>query len=66
MDLQSKLLKTLIENSIKRIGSNKKIDINVRFISSTNSNILEKIESKKFREDLFHRIKRCYNQNSQP
>ena len=32
MDLQSKLLKTLIENSIKRIGSNKKF-INVRFVS---------------------------------
>ena len=56
MDLQSKVLKALIENSIKRIGSNKKISINVRFVSSTNSNILEKIESKKFREDLFHRL----------
>jgi two-component system nitrogen regulation response regulator NtrX len=56
MDLQGKFLKVLVENSIKRIGSGKIIDVDVRVISGTSSDILEKIEAKKFREDLFTRL----------
>ena len=56
MDLQGKLLKVLVENSVSRKGSSKKIDIDVRFISATSSELSEKIKAKKFREDLFHRL----------
>ena len=45
-----------MENSVTRIGSNKKIDVDVRFISATSSELSEKIKAKKFREDLFHRL----------
>ena len=56
MDLQGKLLKVLVENSVSRVGSNKKIDVDIRFISATSSELSEKIKEKKFREDLFHRL----------
>ena len=56
MDLQGKLLKVLVENSLSRVGSNKKIDVNLRFISATSSDLSEKIKAKKFREDLYHRL----------
>ena len=56
IDLQGKLLKVLVENSVSRLGSNKKIEIDLRFISTTSSDLSEKILAKKFREDLFHRL----------
>ena len=56
LDLQGKLLKVLVENSLIRVGSDEKIDVNVRFISATSSDLLKKIKDKAFREDLFHRL----------
>ncbi len=46
-----------IENkSIERIGSNKKINIDLRLISATNKDLYKNIEKAEFREDLFYRI----------
>ena len=56
LHLQGKLLKVFVENSLNRIGSNKKVDIDLRVISSTNVDLSEKIIKKTFREDLFHRL----------
>ena len=56
MELQGKLLKVLVENSVSRLGSDKKIDVDIRFISATSSNLSEKIKANLFREDLFHRL----------
>ncbi len=56
MDLQGKLLKVLVDNSLSRTGSDKKVNVNLRFISGTNSDLIQKIDDKKFREDLFHRL----------
>ena len=56
LDLQGKLLKVLVDNSISRVGSDKKFDLDLRFISATSSDLSEKIKKKKFREDLFHRL----------
>ena len=56
LHLQGKLLKVLVENSLSRIGSDKKVDVNLRVISSTNVDLAEKIHKKTFREDLFHRL----------
>jgi Response regulator containing CheY-like receiver, AAA-type ATPase, and DNA-binding domains len=56
MDLQNKLLKVLVENYITRLGSNRKVGVVVRFISATNSELLERMKNKSFREDLFHRL----------
>ena len=56
MEIQGKLLKVIVENSISRVGSNKKILVNLRFISATSLDLSEKIRNKNFREDLFHRL----------
>ena len=56
LDLQGKLLKFLVSRTLSRIGTNKQLDIDLRVISSTSSDFPEKIKSKKFREDLFHRL----------
>ena len=56
LDLQGKILKVLVENSLRRLGSDKKIDVDLRFISATSVSLLDKIKNQKFREDLFHRL----------
>lgn len=54
--LQVKLLRALQERSIRPIGSNSDIDIDVRVISATHRNITEEMSSGRFREDLYYRI----------
>jgi len=54
--LQAKLLRALEEKKIKRVGSNKEIDVDFRLISATNQDIDLLIQEKKFRLDLLHRI----------
>ena len=54
--LQGKLLKFLVEKTINRLGNSKQLDADVRVISSTKTDLAEKIKTKKFREDLFHRL----------
>lgn len=58
--LQAKLLRVLETRSLSRIGSNKKIDIDVRIIAATNKNLEEMIKSNNFREDLYYRLKVLY------
>ena len=53
---QAKVLRTLQENQISKVGSNKDIDVDVRIIAATNKNIKEEIGNHNFREDLYHRI----------
>ncbi|MDW5299781.1 MAG: sigma 54-interacting transcriptional regulator [Sedimentibacter sp.] len=54
--LQSKLLRVIEEKKIMKVGSNKKVDIDVRIISATNKNLTELVEKGEFREDLYYRI----------
>ncbi|GIR84524.1 MAG: hypothetical protein CM15mP85_11480 [Rhodobacterales bacterium] len=56
LELQGKLLKVLVENCISRVGGNKRINIDLRFISATSFNLRDKINNRSFREDLFHRL----------
>lgn len=60
LHLQAKLLRVIENKSIIRIGSNKKIDIDVRIISATNRNLEEMIQNNSFREDLYYRLKILY------
>lgn len=55
-NIQVKLLRALENRSIERIGSNKKIEIDLRLISATNRNLYKKITEGEFREDLLYRI----------
>ncbi len=54
--LQAKLLRALQERTIERLGSNRRIRVDFRLISSTNRNLKQEITTGKFREDLFYRI----------
>lgn len=56
LNLQAKLLRTLEEGTIKQIGSDQEIKVDVRIISATNRDLPKLIGEKKFREDLYHRI----------
>jgi two-component system response regulator AtoC len=54
--LQAKLLRVLQEGVIDRIGSNKRLSVDVRVISSTHRDLSAAMAEGKFREDLFYRL----------
>ena len=54
--LQSKLLAAIQGRKITRVGSNKPIEVDIRLICATNSNLQEMVEKGLFREDLLYRI----------
>ena len=54
---QAKLLRVIEDGVIIPVGSNKPTMVDVRIISATNQNLPELIEQKKFRQDLYFRIK---------
>jgi len=56
LHLQSKLLRVLQEQKIRKIGGENSIDLDVRIIAATNKNIMELINEKAFREDLYYRL----------
>jgi len=56
MHLQMKLLRVLQEQEVERVGSSKKIKLNVRVISATNADLEEQVREARFREDLFYRL----------
>ena len=55
-ETQMHLLRALQERKIKRIGSNKEINIDIRLVAATNENLKEAIANGSFRNDLYHRI----------
>lgn len=55
-ELQVKLLRTLQESEVKRIGSNIVKKIDTRVISATNCDIEEVVRSGQFRDDLYYRL----------
>ena len=54
---QAKLLRVIEDGIVIPVGSNKPIMVDVRIISATNHNLPKLIEEKKFRQDLYFRIK---------
>jgi two-component system, NtrC family, response regulator HydG len=55
-DIQVSLLRVVQERKIRRIGSNKDIEIDVRFIIASNERLWDAVRAGKFREDLYHRF----------
>jgi DNA-binding NtrC family response regulator len=56
LGVQAKILRVLQEREIERLGSNRKIKVDCRVISSTNRDLREEVKEGRFREDLFYRI----------
>jgi len=56
MALQSKLLRTLQEGEIERVGGIKPIKVDIRIITATNKNLETAVADKSFREDLYYRL----------
>jgi len=54
--LQSKLLRALETNRIRRVGSNKEISVNPRIISAMNIDPEEAFETEKLRNDFYYRL----------
>lgn len=56
LDFQAKLLRVLEERTVRPVGSNQTIAIDVRIISATHIDLERAISNKIFREDLYYRL----------
>ncbi|MGB9617120.1 MAG: sigma-54 interaction domain-containing protein, partial [Desulfomonilaceae bacterium] len=56
LTMQSKLLRVLQDRQILRVGSNKPIQLDLRFIAATNKDLRRAVAENRFREDLFFRL----------
>jgi two-component system response regulator PilR (NtrC family)/two-component system response regulator AtoC len=54
--LQAKLLRTLQEKRIERLGGNRQISLDLRIIAATNKDLTEELQAKRFRLDLYFRL----------
>jgi two-component system response regulator HydG len=57
LNMQDKLLRVIEDGIVIPVGSHKQVVVDVRIISATNHDLTELIEKKKFRQDLYFRIK---------
>ena len=53
---QARLLRTLQEKMISRLGDSKTVDVDVRIITATNEALQQEVKQLQFREDLYHRL----------
>ena len=56
LDLQAKLLRAIETRSIERLGSNKTMTLDVRFVAATKSDLAEEGRRGAFRADLYYRL----------
>lgn len=55
-DMQVKLLRAIQEKSIRPVGANQEISVDVRILSATHKNLAQEVANGSFRQDLFYRI----------
>lgn len=56
LEAQAKVLRALQEGKITRVGGDKEIRVDVRVVAATNKNLMEEVDAKRFRLDLYHRL----------
>lgn len=56
METQGKILRILVDQKFERIGGRNQVQVDVRVVSSSGTDLREKILHGTFREDLFHRL----------
>ncbi|WP_444940071.1 sigma-54-dependent transcriptional regulator [Microbulbifer sp. ZKSA004] len=56
LDIQVKLLRTIQEKTIRPIGSNQEVSIDVRILSATHKDLAKEVAEGRFRNDLYYRI----------
>ncbi len=56
LEMQPKLLRAIQQKEIYRIGGNRPVRLNIRFICATNQPLAQMVREKKFRQDLYYRI----------
>lgn len=56
LEIQVKILRALEEGKIRRVGGNREIPVDIRWIFATNKNLRNMVSSGTFREDLYYRL----------
>lgn len=56
LQMQAKILRTIQEREIQRLGSDEVLHVDVRIIAATNRNLEDDVKVGKFREDLYYRL----------
>lgn len=54
--MQSKLLRTLQEGTLVRLGGQREVKVNVRLVAATNRDLAREVEAGQFRQDLYYRL----------
>ncbi len=54
--MQVKLLRVIQEKSVRPVGGNEEVPVDVRILSATHKNLRELVKAGQFREDLFYRV----------
>jgi two-component system response regulator HydG len=56
LSVQAKILRTIQEREIRRVGDTRPITVNVRILAATNLDLGKEVKNGRFREDLFYRL----------
>ncbi|MCA8957517.1 MAG: sigma-54-dependent Fis family transcriptional regulator, partial [Planctomycetes bacterium] len=56
-DLQAKILRTLQDRIVMPVGSRRKVSVDVRILAATHQDLESMVESGRFREDLYYRLR---------
>jgi len=56
LEMQTKLLRSIEEGTIVRVGGSREISVDVRIIAATNKNLKDEVRKGNFRQDLYYRL----------